>query len=105
VRNERGNALVFALLVLALASMIGATVLERGRGLDAATRHDRTDVQARYAAEGGLAHARHVLARDPAWTGTVLRVGSCDVTVTVHEDRVVAIAMPGAVRVEAARPR
>jgi len=104
-RGERGNALVFALLILLMASALGAAVLERGRGLDAATKHDRTDLAAFYAAEGGIAHARHALARDPAWSGATLRIGTCDVAVTVAraEDgavHVASVARPGGCRVD-----
>jgi type II secretory pathway component PulK len=98
-RDERGSALVFALLILLMASALGAAVLERGRGLAAATKHDRTDLAAFYAAEGGIAHARHALARDPAWSGATLRIGTCDVAVTVARAgdtlRVAAVARPG----------
>jgi len=84
VRDERGSALVWALMLLVLASALGATLLERGRAVAAATEHDRTTLRGFFAAEGGLAFARHALARDPAYHGGTVRVGECDVAVTVQ---------------------
>ena len=101
--RERGSALVLALLVLALAASTGALLLERGRGLEASTRHDREQLEALYAAEGGLAHARHALARDRGYAGETIRVGRHAVSIAVQErgDEVEVVTRAGGVRLVA----
>lgn len=107
--RERGFFLVHALFLLILAAALSAVLLTRSRGLAAATAHDRVELRAVYAAEGGLAKARHALARDPAYAGETLRIGACTVTITVERGgaatRIAAVARPGGVRREAALPR
>lgn len=82
--GEKGTALVWALLLLLFAGALGVALLDRGRAVDAATKTDLASMKALYAAEGGLALARQRLASDPAYTGETLRVGECEVTVTVE---------------------
>lgn len=83
-RRERGTALVWALVLLGFAAALSALLLERGRGVDAATKTDLATLKARYAAEGGLAIVRRRLAADPSYAGGTVRVGECDVTVHVE---------------------
>jgi type II secretory pathway component PulK len=82
--RERGSALVWALVLLSFAASLSALLLERGRAVDAAARTDLASLKAFYAAEGGLALARHRLAADPAYAGETLRVGECEVVVRVE---------------------
>ncbi|MHC4954083.1 MAG: hypothetical protein ACYTGZ_09345 [Planctomycetota bacterium] len=104
-RNERGTMMVSALLALLFAASMVALVLERADGLRAATDADATELRAQYAAEGGLAHARWALVKDPAWRGETMEIGGVAVTVSVEDDRVVAVAAPGSVRIERPLPR
>ena len=103
-RRQRGTMMVSALLALFFAASMVALVLERADGLRGATIADHTELRARYAAEGGLEHARWALAKDPAWPGTAIEIGGVRVTVTVEDQRLVAIAAPGSVRLEAPHP-
>jgi type II secretory pathway component PulK len=102
--GEKGMAMPWAMMLLLLAAALSAVLLERGRGLAAATDHDDTSLRAFYAAEGGLAYARHNLALDRDYEGETIRVGPCevDVAVTKADDgwHVVSVARPGSVRLE-----
>ena len=117
--GERGMALPWAMMLLLMAAALSAVLLERGRGLAAATEHDDTSLRALYAAEGGLAYARHNLAFDTGYAGETIRVGACEVDVAVTRVdvaaqeaaeggvktgegwNVVVVARPGSVRLEA----
>ena len=83
-QREKGFALVWALVLLVFAGALSALLLERGRATDQASKSDTASLKALYAAEGGLALARHRLARDPGYAGETLRVAECEVTVTVE---------------------
>jgi type II secretory pathway component PulK len=82
-KRERGVALIWALVLLFFAASLSALLLERGRTVDAASKTDLAALQARYAAEGGIALARHRLATEPTYAGETVRVGEYDVTITV----------------------
>lgn len=101
--GERGTAMILAMVVLGMAASLGVILLERSRGVEAATRHDRTELQALYAAEGGLAHARHALARDESYAGETIRVGGFDVAIEVdaNADGWTAVARVTGVRIDA----
>ncbi|MHC4164111.1 MAG: hypothetical protein ACYSUM_18460 [Planctomycetota bacterium] len=103
--GEKGMALPWAMMLLLMAAALSAVLLERGRGLAAATDHDDTSLRAFYAAEGGLAFARHNLALDTGYAGETIRVGGCEVDVAVTKAdegwNVVVCARPGSVRLEA----
>lgn len=102
--GERGMAMPWAMLLLLMAAALTAVLLERGRGLAAATDHDDASLRGFYAAEGGLAFARHNLARDGDYEGETIRVGACEVEVAVTRSdggwHVVSVARPGSVRLE-----
>ena len=102
--GERGMALPWAMMLLVTAAALSAVLLERGRGLAAATDHDDTSLRALYAAEGGLAFARHNLALDTGYEGETIRVGGCEVDVAVTKAdegwNVAVTARPGSVRLE-----
>ena len=105
-RGERGMAVPWALLLLIVASGLTAILLERGRGLSAATQHEREDLRAFFAAEGALAYTRHLLASDASFPGETIRVGECDVEISVAQTErghwtVTAVTRPGSVRIEA----
>lgn len=103
--GEKGMAMPWAMLLLLMAAALTAVLLERGRGLAAATDHDDASLRGLYAAEGGLAFARHNLAGDDDYAGETIRVGACEVEVVVTRAgdgwRVVSVARPGSVRLEA----
>jgi len=102
--RERGMAMPWAMMLLVMAAALSAVLLERGRGLAAATDHDGASLRALYAAEGGLAFARHNLALDPDYAGGTIRVGACEVAVAVTKAaehwNVAVTARPGSVRLE-----
>jgi hypothetical protein len=95
-------AMPWAMLLLLMAAALSAVLLERGRGLAAETSRDDASVRALYAAEGGLAFARHILTRDPDYAGGTIRVGACavEIVVTKADDvwSVAVTARPGSVR-------
>jgi type II secretory pathway component PulK len=98
-RSERGFALVWAMVLLVLVSALSSLVLSREMDLRASTTADAHALRAHYAAEGGLAHARHALRRDPGFRTATLRVGTCDVSVRVERSgRIVSVAVSGDVR-------
>ena len=117
--GERGMAMPWTMMLLLMAAALSAVLLERGRGLVAATSHDETSLRALYAAEGGLAFARHNLALETGYAGETIRVGACEVDIAVTRVdaaaqesaegvakaargwNVVVIARPGSVRLEA----
>jgi hypothetical protein len=98
-------ALPWAMMLLVMASALSAVLLERGRGLAGATRHDGDSLRALYAAEGGLALARHTLAVSPDYEGGRVRVGACEVRIRVTRQddgwTVTTLARPGGVRLDA----
>lgn len=94
MRNERGSAMVIAMLVLFLAGAVSAVILERGKGVDAATRHDRAAIRAFHAAEGALAVARHRIARDAGYAGETVAIGGVAVAIEV-DGWAVALVAPG----------
>ncbi len=105
MNRERGNVLIYAMLLVLVVGAASAVLFTRGRTM---RRDARTDVMrdaAFQAAEGGLAHARHALARNPGFKGADLTIGSCRVLSVVSRDddgwRVVVTANPGSGRVEA----
>jgi type II secretory pathway component PulK len=103
--REKGAALIWALVLLGFAASLSALLLERGRAVDAGTKADMASLRAHYAAEGGLALARHRLARDPSYAGGIVSVGECEVLVRVERREggwlVSAQAQPGGTKVEA----
>ncbi len=99
-RSERGSSMILALMTLFFAASMAAAVLARQDGLRNAMILDRTELRARYAAEGGLVRAQWELARDESWTGGEFELNGIHVKLTVETDRIVAIAAPGSVRVE-----
>ncbi len=101
--RERGAALVWALVLLGFAASLSALLLERGRTLDAGSKADLASLKALYAAEGGIAAARHALARDPAWVGETVRVGECEVMIRVErrDGRWLVRSRAGAAAIEA----
>ena len=101
--NQRGSSMVMALLALFFTASMVALLLERGDGLRNATKADRTEIRAHYAAEGGLERARYELARDAKWSGAQFDLNGIRVEVRIEDNTIVAIASPGSVRLEAAR--
>ena len=101
--NQRGSSMVVALLALLFVAAMVALVLERGDGLRNATVVDRTQLRARYAAEGGLERARWELARNASWQGAAFDLNGVHVTVAIEGQKLVAIATPGSIRLEARR--
>lgn len=82
--GSRGAALVMALLALSSAALVGNVLVSRTLQVDESARRDRVRLRAFWAAEGGLAHARHALADDAGWTGGAVQVGGEKVVVAVR---------------------
>jgi hypothetical protein len=87
VRGERGLALMHALLLVALVMMTVGAMLSRTEVLVRGTMLERGELGALYAAEGGLARARHELRRDGGFAGGEFQLGQCDVIVAVRKVR------------------
>ena len=94
MNRERGSMMVWAMLLVVVFAGAGATMLARGQILARETRHDMATLREFYAAEGGRASARHRLARDPDFAAATIRVGACDVTVTVTGGKISVVVRP-----------
>jgi hypothetical protein len=81
--QERGSALIAVLLLVFVATAFASLAQGRVRNLARDTLRDRGHAEALYAAEGGLAKARHALRIDPLWSGDHLQVGASEVVVRV----------------------
>ncbi len=98
--RETGTALVSVLLLVFLIAMVANLVFIRASTVSRDALRDRGSVGARYAAEGGLARARHDLRSRGelgAWAESGFRVGQCTVTVVAERSgtarwRVAAVA-------------
>lgn len=105
MRRERGFVLIWAMLLVLVVGAASALLFTRSRTIRQEAETDVLRDASFHAAEGGLAHARHALARDPGFRGSEIEVGRCRVVteVTRTDDgwRVVSIARPGGGRVEA----
>ena len=105
MRCQRGFALLWAMFLVIAVDSLSFLVLERDRTMRRDGATDGAALSAFHAAEGGLAHARHVLRSEPTWRGGTLRIGRCDVQVEVEAQaegwRVCCAAEPGAGRIEA----
>jgi hypothetical protein len=102
VRNDRGAALPAALALVVVVTSAGYASLSRARTELAAARCEAVHERAVHAADAGVETARAALARDPAWAGGTVRVGTCDVVVAVTRGDggwfVSSRAQPGDVR-------
>lgn len=83
--NERGIAIFSVLLVIIVLG--GSALAIRSSGVARDTLLQRGSMQARYAAEAGLAKARLTLPQDSGWEGAELTVGGCVVVVSVASDQ------------------
>lgn len=82
--GERGWAMIWACALLVSAGTLAAVLLERDQTMRREAVNDATALQAFHAVEGGLAHVRHTLARDPEYRGAPLKVGAVDLHITVR---------------------
>ena len=75
-QGERGFVLLTVMILVIVAGMIAS--LAQGRSLTLAkdSVRQKGEAQALYAAEGGLAKARHALRSDRDWKGAQLQVGA-----------------------------
>ena len=83
--DERGAALITALIMLVVLGSLSTLILERSRSAADSTDNERTQLRLFYAAEGGVAHLQHSLARAADHRGAELRIGTCDVRTEVNE--------------------
>ena len=92
-RNRRGGALLIAILALAVASMIGATLLQMAFTQRRQLQHERLRTQAGWLAEAGLQRALQRAAADPQYQGETWtvdvpdrnRVQQAEVQITIGE--------------------
>ncbi len=82
-QKQRGFALISVLLLVFVLASIGSLVLRRSQTRNLETRLAHAQSAALYAAEGGLALARHSLAQSPDWKGARIEIGGCAVEVRV----------------------
>ena len=101
MNRERGFIMVWAMLLVVVFAGASVTMLARGQILAREMRHDTATLRAMYAAEGGVAYARHKLARDPGFAGATIRVGACDVAVTVAGGKISVVVRPQEYRLDA----
>jgi hypothetical protein len=81
--RERGSALLAVLLLVFVAAAFASLAQSRVRDIARDDVRERGETAALYAAEGGLAKARHALRSDPMWGGAHLQVGAAEVVVRV----------------------
>ena len=81
---ERGWAMLSACALLVAAGTLAAVLLERDQTMRNEAAHDAVALRAFHAVEGGLAHVRHALARNPDYPGATLAVGTVDLAITVR---------------------
>lgn len=82
-QRERGIALVAVMLLVCVVGTIASLGQSRTLRLAKDNVRQKGEAEALYAAEGGLAKARHALRSDPDWRGGQQQVGACKVLVTV----------------------
>ncbi len=104
--NEKGGALVLAMLILLLVGTASAHMLTRFQGLRASADVERKSLDAFYAAEGALELARHRLSTNPLYEGGPVEVAQTSVRLQVEalpgpRWRVSAIATPVGTQLEA----
>ena len=106
MNGERGFVMVWGLLIVVLIGAASSVFFVRSNTLIAESSTDRMRQQSFWAAEGGLAHARHALAEDPEFTGATTEVGGTraisKVTKTDDGWSVEVRATPGGARLSAA---
>ncbi len=106
MKRTRGFALLWAMLLVIAVGSMTSVVLTRDRTVRQGAHVDARALASFHAAEGGLARARHALAKDAGFTGVTFPLDACTVTVQVERKgdaswRVVSQATPGAARIEA----
>ena len=84
MKRDSGFALVHAMLLVLVVMIAAGAMLSRSRSVVQQTLSDRAELHALYAAEGGLAKARHALRRDGGFAGGRFTVGRATATVTVR---------------------
>ena len=104
--NEKGGALVLAMLILLLVGTASAHMLTRFQGLRASAEVERKSLDAFYAAEGALELARHRLSTNPLYEGGPVDVAQTSVRLQVEalpgpRWKVSAVATPVGTQLEA----
>lgn len=74
--RDRGSALYLVVTLVATLGFLSIAMSEAFTVLLRETVRERASQAALYAAEGGLAHARAALARDPEYAGDAVEVGA-----------------------------
>ena len=105
MNGERGFTLIWAMLIVVLVASSSSVLFLRSDTLLANSATDHLRHESFWAAEGGLASARHALASDPEFTGATTQVGSCRaISVVTRTDdgwTVEVVATPGGARIAA----
>jgi type II secretory pathway component PulK len=103
--GQRGSAMIYAMLLVLVLGAASALLFTRGQTMRQEAKTDVMRDASFHAAEGGLAHARHALAKDAGFTGADLQIGRCRVTSSVTRTdsgwSVLVMAHPGCGRIEA----
>jgi type II secretory pathway component PulK len=73
-------------MMVVVVGMVTSLSAQRSRSLQRQTASERHELQAFYAAEAGLAHSRHILARAADYHGSTLQIGPASVTTQVRTD-------------------
>ena len=84
MRSERGFAMIWAMLLVIAVGSTTALLVLRGRTVRQEAATDVLRDGSFHAAEGGLAHARHELARHPEFEGSTIEIGEFRVTSAVE---------------------
>ncbi len=95
--------MIWAMMLVVGASALSVILLERESTMRREASTDAEALAAVHAVEGGLAHVRHGLARNPDYAGEKLVIGACTVEATVVRREpagwsVTLVAEPGSKR-------
>ena len=105
MNDERGFALIWAMVLVVLLSAMSFILFTRSSTLLAESGTNRVRTQSFWAAEGGLEATRHALAADPEFAGGTVEVGSFRAISTVTRTdagwKVEVRATPGGARLSA----
>ena len=95
--------MLWAMMLVVGAMALSVILLEREDTMRREASTDAEALAAVHAVEGGLAHVRHALARDPTYAGEIVTIGACKVKTSVVRQEptgwsVSLVAQPGAKR-------
>jgi Tfp pilus assembly protein PilV len=90
--NRRGVALIYAMIALLLASVIGAALLKTALAQRRQARHEQNRAQSAWLAESGVDRAAAMLVRDANYKGETWNVTAAELGGNLAGQVVIAVA-------------